>query len=108
MTFTGGGEQVHRDTVAVHPARSGIGAEFNPFDGAQLDDPYPLFARARRDEPVFYSELLKMWYATRYDDIVAVVKDPDRFSSAEAVNVPELFGLTSISYISKSPVLFER
>lgn len=88
MKFTGGGEQVHRDTVAVHPARSRIGAEFNPFYGAQLDDPYPLFARARRDEPVFYSELLKMWYVTRYDDIVAVVKDPDRFSSAEAVNVP--------------------
>jgi cytochrome P450 len=86
MMFPDGGEPP--DTSVVHPAWSGIGAEFNPFYGAQLDDPYPMFARARRDEPVFYSELLKMWYVTRYDDIVAVVRDPDRFSSAEAINVP--------------------
>lgn len=88
MKSTDCGEPPRRDTLAVKHAPSGIGAEFNPFYGAQLDDPYPFFARARRDEPVFYSELLKMWYVTRYDDIVAVVKDPDRFSSAEAVNVP--------------------
>jgi cytochrome P450 len=88
MKSTDGGQPPCRDTLAVKHALSGIGAEFNPFYGAQLDDPYPFFARARRDEPVFYSELLKMWYVTRYDDIVAVVKDPDRFSSAEAVNVP--------------------
>lgn len=29
-----------------------------------------------------------MWYVTRYDDIVTVLKDPARFSSAGAVNVP--------------------
>jgi cytochrome P450 len=67
---------------------STIGEEFNPFFGEQLRDPYPFYARARREEPVFYSSILKLWYVTRYDDIVAVLKDPERFSSADAVNVP--------------------
>jgi cytochrome P450 len=29
-----------------------------------------------------------MWYVTRYDDVVAVLNDPARYSSADAVNVP--------------------
>lgn len=67
---------------------SAIGEEFNPFYGAQLEDPYPFYERARREEPVFFSSLLKMWYVTRYDDIVTVLSDPLRFSSADAVSVP--------------------
>ncbi|AUX24587.1 cytochrome P450 [Sorangium cellulosum] len=67
---------------------SRIGAEFNPFHGAQLEDPYPFYARARREEPVFYSPVTRMWYVTRYDDIVAVLRDPARFSSAQSVDLP--------------------
>lgn len=67
---------------------SKLGEAFNPFYGPQLENPYPFYARARREEPVFYSPLLKMWYVTRYDDIVTVLKDPVRFSSAQAVAVP--------------------
>lgn len=53
-----------------------------------MEDPYPFYERARREEPVFYSPALRMWYVTRYDDIATVLKDPARFSSAGAVNVP--------------------
>jgi cytochrome P450 len=67
---------------------STLGEAFNPFYGPQLENPYPFYARARREEPVFYSPLLKMWYVTRYDDIVTVLKDPVRFSSAQAVAIP--------------------
>ncbi|MGK4003224.1 cytochrome P450 [Sorangium sp. So ce1036] len=67
---------------------SRIGAEFNPFHGAQLEDPYPFYARARREEPVFYSPVTRLWYVTRYDDIVAVLRDPARFSSAQSVDLP--------------------
>ena len=66
-----------------------LGIEFNPFDGAQLADPYPVYARARREEPVFFSQVLQMWYVTRYDDIVTVVRDPVRFSSADSVDAPQ-------------------
>lgn len=63
--------------------------EFNPFHGAQLADPYPVYARARREEPVFFSQVLQMWYVTRYDDIVSVTRDPVRFSSKDSVDAPQ-------------------
>lgn len=62
-----------------------IGAVYNPFIAPQREDPYPILAQARKEEPVFYSEVLGMWIVTRYDDISLVLKDPIRFSSHGAV-----------------------
>ena len=41
-------------------------------------DPYPFYARLRKDEPVcrVSSVFVKAWLVTRYDDAVAVFKDP--------------------------------
>ena len=41
-------------------------------------DPYPFYARLRREEPVcrVSSLMVKAWLVTRYDDAVAVFKDP--------------------------------
>lgn len=58
---------------------------FNLFAPDQLNDPFPMFAQARRDQPVFYSPMFDMWFVTRYDDITTVVKQPHLFSSAEAL-----------------------
>jgi cytochrome P450 len=71
------------------PARcshSHLAQEFNPWDSAYLDDPYPFFARARRQQPVFYSPEVGMWVISRYDDIAAVLRDPRRFSAANATS----------------------
>lgn len=68
---------------------SGIGEEFDPFHGEQLENPYPFYARARREQPVFFSSLLQTWYVTRYNDIVAILNDPGRFSSNELFDYPE-------------------
>ncbi|HYY78333.1 MAG TPA: cytochrome P450 [Actinomycetes bacterium] len=76
------------EVVADKGHQPTIGRKFNPFHGPQLADPYPVYAQARKEAPVFYSELLQLWYVTRYDDIVTVARNPARFSSAEAVNVP--------------------
>ena len=75
------------DGPAGHNGAS-LAEAFNPFAGEQLADPYPVYARLRAEAPVFYSPLLRMWYVTRYDDIVAVLKDPARFSSVAAINTP--------------------
>ena len=58
---------------------------FDPFAPDQLENPYPLYAQARRDQPVFYSQRLDMWVVTRHDDILAVQKQPERFSSGQAL-----------------------
>jgi cytochrome P450 len=59
---------------------------FDPLSPEQLADPYPTYARAREQAPVFYSEDHRVWVITRYDDVVAVLKDHQTFSSANAVS----------------------
>jgi cytochrome P450 len=38
-----------------------------------------------REEPIFFSPLLNMWVVSRYDDVKAIVNDPRRFSSENAL-----------------------
>jgi cytochrome P450 len=58
---------------------------FDPLSPEQLRDPYPLYARARAEQPVFHSEAHDLWVVTRHEDVVAVVRDHATFSSANAV-----------------------
>jgi cytochrome P450 len=59
-----------------------IGKDFSPLWGPQLDNPYPFYAMARKQEPIFFSPFLQTWVVTRYEDIKAILRDPKRFSSA--------------------------
>jgi cytochrome P450 len=69
---------------------SSVAEEFNPFFGPFVDDPAPVFARARAEEPVFFSPVLNSWVVTRYQDVVTVVRDPARFSSFEILSISDL------------------
>jgi hypothetical protein len=44
-------------------------------------DPYSFLAKLRNDAPVCQVEPFGAWLLTRYDDVVAALKDPQRFSS---------------------------
>jgi cytochrome P450 len=50
---------------------------------AHAADPYPFYAEARSAAPVFFSERYGLWFVSRYDDIVAILRDPETFSSAK-------------------------
>jgi cytochrome P450 len=56
----------------------GVAREFRPFD---IADPFALYARARAEEPVFFSEEIGFWVVSRYEDVHAIFKDPATFSS---------------------------
>jgi cytochrome P450 len=60
---------------------SGIATSFNPFSEEYLANPYAFLAQARRSEPIFFSSMLNAWVVTRYDDVKAILHDPQRFSS---------------------------
>jgi cytochrome P450 len=47
----------------------------NPFDPAFRIDPYPVYHRLRAEDPVHQSPF-GFWILTRYDDCVAIAKDP--------------------------------
>jgi cytochrome P450 len=63
-----------------------IGERFNPLAGAQLEDPYPFYEQARRDEPVFFSPAFRMWVVTSYAEARAVLANPTLFSSKDSIN----------------------
>lgn len=71
---------------------SSLADVFNPFGGPFVDDPASVFARAHREEPIFFSSILGSWIVTRYDDVVAVLRDPHRFSSHEILSIEPLLG----------------
>ncbi len=55
-----------------------VATDFDPYD---IADPFGLYARARAEAPVFFSEATGYWVVSRYDDILAIFKDPATFSS---------------------------
>lgn len=85
-------------------ARSDVGVIFNPLDPEQIEDPYPIYARARREEPVFYSDQFDVWVVTRYEDLCTVLRDPERFSSVGALETkpdlpPEVVAVLEKGYV---------
>ena len=63
------------------------GIDFDPMEPRQRECPFDLYSRARAEMPIFYSERFDLWVVTRYPDIVAILKDPVRFSSAQSLAV---------------------
>ena len=51
------------------------------YDPAFLADPYPAYARLRKEDPV-HRVATGAWLLTRYDDVTRVLRDHDRFSSS--------------------------
>ena len=45
--------------------------DYKSFCHGDFADPYPLYHRLRENEPVHFSERLKTWMLTRYDDVLA-------------------------------------
>ena len=76
----GNGEPRCQLTPYLHPRvpTPHLGREFKPFE---LGDPFPFYARARAQAPIFHSPDIDYWVVTRYEDIRAIFRDPATFSS---------------------------
>ena len=46
------------------------------------EDPYPFYAKLRRESPVCQVDPNGFWAVSRYEDIITVFKDPELFSSS--------------------------
>jgi len=65
--------------------------QFNPMDPEFVADPYPTYHRLRTEDPVHHSPL-GFWVLTRYDDVVAALRDPRLAKEAIASFVAARFG----------------
>ena len=54
---------------------------FNPLLPEFLSDPYPAYAKLRREEPIYRSDMLGVWVLTRYIDCEKVLRNHETFSS---------------------------
>ena len=72
------------DIPAAQCPVGGLGRRYKAFDHEEM---HASLAVAPRDEPVFYSPELDDWVVTGYDDVFAILRDPERFSAANA-NTP--------------------
>lgn len=61
------------------------GVAFDPMEHSQILDPHPWLKAAREESPVFYMDEYDEWWVTRYEDVLAIVKDTKRFSSKHVV-----------------------
>jgi cytochrome P450 len=59
--------------------------DFDPLSPEQREDPFPTYALARREQPVFYAPAYDLWVVTRYEDVLEVLKDHRTYSSAGAL-----------------------
>ncbi|MBI1258013.1 MAG: cytochrome P450 [Chloroflexi bacterium] len=64
--------------------------QFDPLAPEFARDPYPIYDALRSTSPIFFSADLKMWFASAYDDVAALLRDRRlgrAFDRAEA-NLP--------------------
>src|SRR5262245_37181507 len=69
------------------PAAARFGEGYDPL-GEHLVDPYPVYAQAQAQAPVFYSPVGRAWVVTRYADVRTVLRQPHLYSAAAAIPRP--------------------
>src|SRR4029450_7453844 len=67
---------------------------FNPMAPEFVADPYPTYRRLREEDPVHQSPL-GFWVLTRYEDVVASLRDPRMVKEPIAAFVASRFGLAA-------------
>lgn len=71
-------------------ARSGsieASEDYRQYCAGRLADPYPLFHRLRREDPVHWCEPMSGWLITRHDDVMAGFRDPRLSSDRISLNM---------------------
>ncbi|WP_345564476.1 cytochrome P450 [Nonomuraea rosea] len=54
---------------------------YNPYDPVVNDDPYPVYARLRREAPIYHNTELGFWALSRHADVAAALTDSALLSS---------------------------
>ena len=65
-------------------------SDIDPFADAFLADPFPFLAEVRDAGPAVYLPRYRVWAVAGHDDVHAVLRDHERFSSAAGVGLTNL------------------
>src|SRR6185436_12953388 len=64
-----------------------VSVDYNPYRFETQHNPYPVYARLRDEEPVYYNPDLDFWALSRYADVLAAHKDPTTFDNGHGVTL---------------------
>ena len=67
--------------MTPHPSSS-LGASFDPLH-VQVEMPYDFYAQVRQEDPIPFSPALDAYLVSRYDDVRAILSQPEIFSSKD-------------------------
>ncbi|GGO79626.1 cytochrome P450 [Nonomuraea cavernae] len=80
---------------------------YSPYDYAVHDDPYPVYARLRREAPLYRNDDLDFWAVSRHADVAAAFRDHQRFSNVNGVSLdPSAWGPAAhrtMSFLAMDP-----
>jgi cytochrome P450 len=62
---------------------------FDPYDYAFQDDPYPVYARLRNEEPLHHNPDLDLWALTRHTDIAEAFRSEGTYSNSWGVAIEQ-------------------
>src|SRR5215469_15700346 len=81
---------------------------FHLLDPEVLADPYPLYHRLRREDPVHWDPFLHAWVVTRYPDVIKVLREftAARTPTPEKLTEMGLEGLNPIAKVMVKQMLF--
>jgi len=74
--------------------------EFDPQVLSAIEDPYPIFRELRENHPVFYSAERDLWVVSRYEDVLAVLLEPETFASG--------MGTVPTGFVSAKPMMISQ
>ena len=57
---------------------------YDPYLPEVIEDPYPVYARLRREAPVYYLERFDAWVLSRFEDIWQASQDRVHYSTANS------------------------
>lgn len=61
-----------------------LGETYDPF-GRDLENPYVLYSQLRREEPITFNPVLNAYLVSRFEDVRAILSQPDLFSSKDTI-----------------------
>ncbi len=64
---------------------AGSEINYDPYDFAIDDDPYPVWRRLREEAPLYYNEAFDFYALSRFDDVEAGLTDWETYSSAKGM-----------------------
>lgn len=66
-------------------ASPSLGENFDPF-GQHLEEPFSFYAQLRHEEPITFSPVLNAYLVSRFEDVRAILSQPDVFSSRDTLS----------------------